>query len=196
MSRFPAFLLPLAAVFLPAAAAADVAADLTRCAALTEDGARLACYDGVAAGIGQDNAPAGSLEAALTGLDREFRFDRSTRVEPLLFRLEVSKYLSVSRETGPGRDVARLARRIDQAIGDIQGWVLEITVHGAQVKISRAQPLSGDELLNQVTRAMARSGLAEARFNVMLGPDAEPSLWDDGRVRGSNEHIVIEVTGL
>ncbi len=43
---------------------------------------------------------------------------------------------------------------------------------------------------------MTQSGLPEARFNLVLGTDAEPSLWDDGRVRDSNEHIVVEVTGL
>ena len=175
---------------------ADVAQDLARCAAVADDGARLACYDNVAAGTNQEAVSSGNAEVALAALDRKFRFDRSTRVEPLLFRLEVSQYLSVSRETGPGRDVERLARRINEAIGAIPGWLLEITVHGARVKIPRARPYSGEELLNQAAQAMAQSGLPEARFNLVLGTDAEPSLWDDGRVRDSNEHIVVEVTGL
>ena len=196
MSRFFALLLPLGAVFVPAVSVAGLAEDVTRCAALADDGARLACYDDVAVEIGQNGVSSGDAEVVLAALDREFRFDRSTRVEPLLFRLEVSQYLSVSRETGPGRDVERLPRRINGAIGDVPGWVLEITVHGAQVKIPRARPYSGDELLNQATRAMVRSGLAEVRFNIVEGADAEPSLWDDGRVRGSNENIVVEVTGL
>lgn len=203
MSRFfspllplGAVLLPLGAVLLPAAATADVAQDLTRCAAVADDGARLACYDDLAAGIGQDGVADGKAEIVLAALDREFRFDRSTRVEPLLFRLDVSKYLSVSREAGPGRDVERLARRINDAIDDIPGWSLEITIHGAQVKISRARPLTGAELMDQAVRAMAQSGLPETRFNIVQGADAEPLLWDDGRVRGSNEHIIVEITGL
>ena len=62
--------------------------------------------------------------------------------------------------------------------------------------LPRAEPLTGAELLDQATRALGRSGLPEARYDVILGADAEPSLWDDGRVRGSNEHIIVDIVGL
>ena len=195
MSRFPALVLPVLVACLPAAAAADVTADIRRCGALTDDSARLACFDEVAAGL--DGGATDAISAqALAALDREFRFDRSTRVAPTMFRLEVSKYLSLSRETGPGRDVQRLATRINQAIGNLPGWSLDIVVHGASVELPRARPLSGAELLDQATRAMLGSGVPEDRYAIAIGPDAEPLLWDDGRVRGSNEHITVEVSGL
>ena len=41
---------------------------------------------------------------------------------------------------------------------------------------------------------MARSGLAEDRYSVTQGDNATPVLWDDGRVRSVNEHIIVEVT--
>ncbi len=187
--------LPLGAALLAAPAFANVAADLRVCAAVADDGERLACFDNLAASV-QDGVAGADTAAALAALDREFRFDRSLRVAPTGFRLEVSQYLSVSRETGPGRDVQRLASRINRAIGDIPGWSLEIVVHGASVAIPRARPLSGAELQNQAVRAMAQSGLAEGRYEIVVGPDAAPRLWDDGRVRGSNEHITVEILGL
>ncbi len=196
MSRLVVFLFPLGIAVLPVATSADVAQDLASCVVITDDSARLACFDDLAARIATDGVKAGDAAAVLAALDREFRFDRSTRIAPLRFRLNVSQYLSVSRATGPGRDVERLARRINEVIGDIDGWTVEITVHGARVKLPRAQPLTGEELFEQASRAMARSGLPEDRFEIILGPDAEPALWDDGRVRDSNEHIIVEVAGL
>jgi hypothetical protein len=38
--------------------------------------------------------------------------------------------------------------------------------------------------------------LPEARYTITQGADAEPSLWDDGRVRSANEHIDIVITDL
>jgi len=43
---------------------------------------------------------------------------------------------------------------------------------------------------------MARTGLAKERYTVSQGADAAPLLWDDGRLRSENEHIIIEVVDL
>ena len=69
-----------------------------------------------------------------------------------------------------------------------------MTVHGTQITFSRGNPYTGPELLAQARTGMVRSGLAEDRYSVTQGTDATPELWDDGRVRSVNEHIIVEVT--
>ena len=40
---------------------------------------------------------------------------------------------------------------------------------------------------------MTRTGLPKDRYSVDIGPDAQPVLWDDGRVRSANENIEIVI---
>ena len=187
--------LPLAALPLSAGAAhADARDEVARCAAILDDTQRLACFDAAAASL-QAERNAAAEEAAAT-LKREFRFDRNAMTGPLSFRIQVSGNLVLSRETAAAREVEKTARRITKALGEIEGWKLSITVHGGQVSLSRGHPYSGVELLEQSETGMANSGLLENRYTITQGPDAEPDLWDDGRVRSANEHIDIEIIGL
>ena len=173
---------------------ADIRADVTRCATITDDGARLACFDAAAVEmqIERDAAAVAATEALAT----EFRFDRNTLSGPLSLKVEVSGNLQLSRDTFAAREVEEAVRRITKALGDIEGWRLDVTVHGGKVALSRGSPYSGEELLLQAERGMKRSGLPETRYTVQRGPDAEPLLWDDGRVRSANEHINIFIRGL
>ncbi len=173
---------------------ADIRADVARCAAIAEDAARLQCYDTAAADM--QAARDADANRASEALKREFRFDRGILTGPLSLRLKVSGNLVLSRDTAAGREVEETARRITKALGDIEGWSLSVIVHGGRVSLSRGNPYSGAELLAQSRNGMARSGLPEDRYTVALGPDAEPELWDDGRVRNANEHIDIEIIGL
>lgn len=173
---------------------ADIRADVTHCAAIADDAARLACYDTAAVDMQSErNAAAADAEEALA---KEFRFDRSMLTGPLFLKVEVSGNLRVSRATFASSEVEETVRRVTKALGEISGWSLAITVHGGKVSLSRGSPYSGQELLIQAQSGAERAGLPEDRYTITLGADAEPELWDDGRVRSANEHIDIVVTGL
>ncbi|MBT3401806.1 MAG: hypothetical protein HN420_17675, partial [Rhodospirillaceae bacterium] len=65
---------------------ADLRDDIGRCAALTDQTERLACFDTVAAELANvHNAAAG---AAITALQREFRFDPGLMTGPLTFLIK------------------------------------------------------------------------------------------------------------
>ena len=170
---------------------ADLREDIARCAALTDQTERLACFDTVAAE--QANAHSAAADAAITALQREFRFDAGLMTGPLEFQINVSGNQVVSRDTTAAREVENLLRRVQKAIGGTDDWSASIIVHGGQVTLSRGQPFSSEELLAQARTGMARTGLPEDRYTVAVGPDAEPVLWDDGRVRSANENIEIVI---
>ncbi|MEK9901800.1 MAG: hypothetical protein VW516_13740, partial [Rhodospirillaceae bacterium] len=105
----PKYATPLAAGLLALAAFAgtpahgDLRDDLTRCAALTDSAERLACFDTVAADMA--NARNAAEAAAVTALQREFRFDPGLMTGPLSFRINVSGNQVVSRPTAAAREV-------------------------------------------------------------------------------------------
>lgn len=187
--------LPFAALFpLAGPAHADIRADVARCATVPDDGERLACFDRAAADHeAERNAAA---EEAAAALKQEFRFDPKVMTGPLSFRLKVSGNLVLSRETAVAREVENTVRRVNKVLDGIEGWKLTIAVHGGQVSLSRGHPYSGSELQNQAKTGMANVGIPEDRYTITIGPDAEPELWDDGRVRSANEHVDIEIVGL
>lgn len=187
-------LVGLATAFLSGPAQADIRADVARCAEIQDDTERLGCFDTAAADL-QVERNAAAVNAA-DALAEIFRFDRNMLTGPLSLRVGVSGNLQLSRETFAAREVEETARRITKALGDIEGWKLEIEVHGGKVALSRGSPYSGEELMLQAQSGMSRSGLPEDRYTITRGPDAEPVLWDDGRVRSANEHIDIVITGL
>jgi len=112
---------------------------------------------------------------------------------PFTFFLPVNGDLQISRATAAAREVERVVRRIGKALSAYDGWVLRVTVHGAHIALSRGNPYTGAELLAQAQAGMVRTGLAKDRYEVIQGADATPLLWDDGRIRSVNEHIVVEV---
>ena len=173
---------------------ADIRADVTRCATIADDAERMACFDTAAVEMQIERAAA--AVAATDAMAREFRFDRNIFSGPLSLKVEVSGNLQLSRDTFAARKIEEAVRRTTKALGDIEGWSLSITVHGGKVALSRGSPYSGEELLLQAKSGLERSGLPEDRYTITRGPDAEPLLWDDGRVRSANEHIDIVVTGL
>lgn len=138
---------------------------------------------------------AAAVDAA-DALQDEFRFDRNLMTGPLSMRIEASGNLRVSRDTAVAREVEEVVRRTTKALGEIDGWSLSLVVHGGQVALSRGTPYSGGELLAQTRRGLKLSGLQESRYTVALGEDAEPELWDDGRIRSANEHIDVQIVGL
>jgi hypothetical protein len=168
--------------------------DIARCAAIADDGERLACFDGLAATAKTDVSAL--TPAAADALKREFRFDSRLMTGPFSFRLAVSGDLKISRPTAAAREVENLVRRVGKALADSEDWGVVVTVHGAQITFSRGNPYTGAELLAQARAGMVRTGLAEDRYKVTKGADATPVLWDDGRVRSVNEHIIVEVTEL
>jgi len=174
-------------------AQAGLVEKLAACAAIADDSARLACFDDLVKA--NADGPALSAEAA-AALKQEFRFDRGLMTGPFTFRLVVSGDLSISRATAAAREVERVVRRVAKALGDGDSWGIAVTVHGAKVALSRGHPYSGAELLAQAQTGMARTGLAKERYTVSQGADAAPLLWDDGRLRSENEHIIIEVVDL
>ncbi|MEP4378917.1 MAG: hypothetical protein ABJ215_11005 [Alphaproteobacteria bacterium] len=174
-----------------APARADLGEDIRRCAAIGDETKRLACFDTVAAELA--NARNAAAAAAITALEREFRFDPGLMTGPLAFRITVSGNQVVSRETAAAREVENVLRRVQKVIGGTDDWSVSVIVHGGGVTLSRGQPYSGGELLAQARTGMARTGLDENRYTVALGPDARPVLWDDGRVRSANENIEIEI---
>lgn len=186
--------LGLATAMLAGPAQADIRADVARCAGIQDDTARLGCFDTAAADLQAERNEA-AMNAA-DALAEIFRFERNKLTGPLSLRVEVSGNLQLSRETFAAREVEETARRITKALGEIEGWNLKITVHGGKVTLSRGSPYSGEELMLQAQSGMSRSGLPEDRYTITLGSDAEPLLWDDGRVRSANEHIDIIITGL
>jgi hypothetical protein len=184
----------LAVLMAGGLAHADLKDDVTQCSAITEDAVRLACFDTAAATAQSERDAAAQSATAL--LADEFRFDRNVMRAPLHLRVDVSGNFLLARDTAAAREVEGITRRITKAIGEVPGWNLAITVHGGQVALSRGSPYSGDELLIQARSGMSRTGLPETRYTITQGADAEPSLWDDGRVRSANEHIDIVITGL
>jgi hypothetical protein len=182
------------ALFAAHPAQADIRADVTRYATIAADGERLACFDLAAQEMRVERDAA--AVAATQALATEFRFDRNMLSGPLSLKVEVSGNLRLSRDTFAAREIEGAVRRITKALGDIEGWKLEITVHGGKVALSRGSPYSGEELLLQAESGMKRSGLPDGRYTIQRGSDADPLLWDDGRVRSANEHIDIVITGL
>ena len=179
------------AVFAGTPAHGDLRDDVARCAALTDSTERLACFDTVAADMA--NARNATEAAAITALQREFRFDPGLMTGPLSFRINVSGNQVVSRPTAAAREVENVIRRVQKVIGGSDDWRANIVVHGGKVTLSRGRPYSGDELLAQAGSGMARSGLPAERYSLTRGPDADPVLWDDGRVRSANENIEITI---
>ena len=168
--------------------------DIAVCAEIADEGARLACFDGLAVSAKTDASA--RTTAAAAALKQEFRFDSRLMTGPFTFRLAVSGDLKISRPTAAAREVERVVRRVGTALADINDWRIVVTVHGAGLALSRGNPYTGAELLAQAQAGMAGSGLAEERYTVTLGANATPVLWDDGRVRSVNEHIIVEVTEL
>jgi len=166
---------------------------IAACAAIADDGARLACFDGLVASASDSSALTSEAAAALK---KEFRFDSRLMTGPFTFRLAVSGNLKISRSTMAAREVENLVRRVGTALADSNNWGIVVTVHGAQIALSRGNPYTGAELLAQAQTGMAGTGLAEDRYTVTQGADATPVLWDDGRIRSVNEHIIVEVTAL
>jgi len=173
---------------------ADTGDDIQRCATITDNIERLACFDIVAAELAE--AQNAAAEAAITALEREFRFDPGLMTGPLTFKINVSGNQVVSRETAASREVENVLRRVQKAIGGSDDWNASVVVHGGRVTLSRGRPYSGDELLAQARAGLARTGLPANRYSVAIGPDAEPVLWDDGRVRSANENIEITIGGF
>jgi hypothetical protein len=189
----------IAGVALAGGAHAGLRDDVARCARITDDGARLACFDAIVPTEGSDTSAAldesqrRELEAAL---QREFRFDPGLRTDRFAFRIAVSGDLQISRDTAAAREVERLVRRIGKAFGDFDGWSVVVTVHGAQVAFSRGKPYTGEELAKQAETGLKRTDLGADRYTVEVGPPAQPLLWDDGRVRSANEYIDVVIAGL
>lgn len=173
---------------------ADLGADIQRCAALTDQIERLVCFDIVAAEM--TNTQNAAANAAVTALQREFRFDPGLMTGPLTFQVQVSGNQVVSRETAVSREVENILRRVRKAIGGTDDWNVSVIVRGGQVTLSRGRPYSADELLSQARAGMSRTGLAANRYTVEVGPDALPVLWDDGRIRHANENIEITIGGF
>ena len=166
--------------------------DVAACRAIAGDDARLACFDALGASADADTLAL--TAAAATALKKEFRFDSGLMTGDFTFRIAVSGDLKISRSTMAAREVENVARRIAKALADNSDWAISVTVHGAEIALSRGNPYTGAELLAQAQTGMVRTGLATDRYTVTQGPDAAPILWDDGRVRSVNEHIIIEVT--
>lgn len=182
------------ALFGSPAAHADLRDDIARCAGMADDTERLACFDTVATDTQSTrNAAAAEAEAALK---REFRFDPGLMTGPLSFRIAANGGLIISRDTAVARDVEKVVSRVAKALGDSDDWNVSISVHGGRVTLSRGSPYTGDELVSQVQVGMTRTGLPQERYTIIRGTDAEPILWDDGRVRHANEHVNIEIVGF
>ncbi len=183
----------LANVLAPPAHA-DLRDDLARCATLTDDTARLSCFDTTAMDMQKARNAAG--ENAAAALSKEFRFDLNVLNGPLSLKVSASGNSRTSRDTVVAREVENIVRRTTKALADIDGWSLSLVVHGGKVTLSRGSPYTGDELLAQARTGLSRSGLTDSRYTVARGADAEPELWDDGRIRSANEHIDIQIVGL
>lgn len=168
--------------------------DIIACAAIHEDAERLACFDAVAKAAKTTSAALN--QAAADALKREFRFEPDLMTGPFTFFLPVSGDLKISRSTAAAREVERIVRRINKALSANADWGVRVTVHGAHTSFSRGNPYTGAELLAQAQTGMERTGLTKDRYQVILGKDANPILWDDGRVRSVNEHIIVEVVEL
>lgn len=166
--------------------------DIAACSAIADDGERLSCFD--ALGVSAKADVTALTPATADSLKNEFRFDSRLMTGPFTFNLAVSGDLKISRPTAAAREVENVVRRIGKALADSTDWGIVVTVHGAQITFSRGNPYTGSELLAQARTGMARSALAEDRYSVTQGADATPVLWDDGRVRSVNEHIIVEVT--
>lgn len=184
----------LAFSFIGTPSHAGLHGDIAKCAAIADDNARLACFDALAASGKADVSALTSATA--TALKKEFRFDPGLMTGPFSFRLAVSGDLKISRPTAAAREVENVVLRVGKALADSDDWGITVTVHGAQIALSRGNPYTGAELLAQAQTGMSRTSLAEDRYSVTQGADAAPVLWDDGRVRSVNEHIIVEVTEL
>jgi hypothetical protein len=182
----------LALAFVATPSHAGLRDDIADCASITGDSARLACFDALSAS--PEGGTIALTDAAATALKKEFRFESGLMTGPFTFRLAVSGNLKISRSTMAAREVEGVVRRIGTALAGSGDWGVIVMVHGAQIALSRGNPYTGAELLAQAQAGMARTGLAENRYTVTQGPDATPVLWDDGRVRSVNEHIIVEVT--
>lgn len=174
--------------------AADLRDEIGRCTGIEDNLERLACFDAAAAAM--EDRRSDAAEAAAAALQREFRFSPGLKTGAFTFRLAVSGSQQISRETAASSEVEQVVRRISRALGALDDWSVAVTVHGAAVSLPRNTPYSGDELLVQARTGMSRTGLPEDRYTVTKGAAAEPVLWDDGRVRSPNEHIIIEIGGL
>ncbi|NNE85390.1 MAG: hypothetical protein HKN28_15600 [Alphaproteobacteria bacterium] len=170
---------------------ADLRDDIASCRAIAEDGARLDCFDALDVNGAVDGTALNDATAA--ALQKEFRFDSGLMTGDFTFRLAVSGDLKISRATMAAREVENVARRINKALSGNSDWAVAVTVHGAEIALSRGNPYTGAELLAQAKTGLAGSGLAEDRYAITQGEDATPILWDDGRVRSVNEHIIVEV---
>ncbi|MEK9662542.1 MAG: hypothetical protein VW644_12545 [Alphaproteobacteria bacterium] len=194
--KLPVLVAILATIAPGTPALADLRADIAQCAAIVDDEARLVCFDALAAASGQGALDPGERRDLEAALKREFRFDTGLMTGPFSFRIAVSGDLQISRSTAAAREVERLVRRIGRALGEYSDWGVAVTVHGAQVAFSRGHPYSGAELAAQAQTGLARTDLDSERYSIEIGTPAAPLLWDDGRIRSANEHILVEITGL
>ena len=177
-----------------APAHADLGEDIQRCSALTDQNERLSCFD--TAAIELANTRNAASDAAITALQREFRFDHGLMTGPLTFLVKVSGNQVVSRETAASREVENILRRVQKIVGGTNNWNASVIVHGGGVTLSRGQPYTAEELLAQARTGLSRTGLDDNRYTVTIGEDADPVLWDDGRVRSANENIEITIGGF
>lgn len=192
----PAILLAIAVALAAPAARADERADLAHCVTIAAAAERLACYDALAART-VELPKSAARDEATARLAEEFRFDgRRVMTGPLEFNIRVSGTLKTSRETRAEREVTLLVQRIARALDGVNGWRLTVTVHGTAVPLPREQPFTTDELYAQARAGMDAAGLPAERWSVVRGRPADPALWDDGRLRDANEHIVIAVVGF
>jgi len=170
---------------------ANISQKIILCKLVNNKIERLACYDKLAKSesrklqnisLKQQNA-----------IKREFRFDSDLIINPLTFRLNVSGDLKISRSTMASREVEKLILRISRALNGSSNWKLKITVHGAKTALSRGNPYTGKELYDQTKTGLKLSKFSPERYSLKQGPEAMPILWDDGRIRSINEHIIFEI---
>ena len=110
---------------------------MAACAAIADNNARLACFDGLAATASDSSALNPEAAAALK---KEFRFDSGLMTGPFTFRFSVSGDLKISRSTMAAREVERIVRRVSKALTESDNWGIAVIVHGAQMALSRGNP--------------------------------------------------------
>ena len=177
--------------FISKSSFANMNQSIISCKSVKNNTARLNCYDSLAR-IESKKLYNLSLEQQ-NAIKREFRFDSDLLIKPLTFRLNVSGNLRISRSTMASREVENLILRINKALNGSNNWKLKITVHGAKIALSRSNPYTQKELFDQAKSGLMRSKFPQERYTLNQGPDAMPILWDDGRIRRINEHIIVKI---
>ncbi|MDG2312851.1 MAG: hypothetical protein P8M15_02345 [Alphaproteobacteria bacterium] len=177
--------------FISKPSLANFSQKIISCKLVNNNIERLNCYDRLAKteskklqniSLNQQNA-----------IKKEFRFDSDLLIKPLTFRLNLSGNLKISRSTMASREVENLILRISKALNGSSNWKLKITVHGAKTSLSRGNPYTGKELFVQAKSGLMLTKLSPERYSLEQGPEALPILWDDGRIRSINEHIIVKI---